>query len=103
LVHTSTKPEPFGRVLIEAMAVGTPVVAAWGGGTPEIVTDGVTGRLVAPLDLNGYVGAIETALAVGRSKWVRAASQAVTKHFSLDRVVADFDRLLRSASFQPAR
>jgi glycosyltransferase involved in cell wall biosynthesis len=39
-------PEPFGLVLIEAMACGTPVVAWDCGSVPEIVEDGVTGRIV---------------------------------------------------------
>jgi glycosyltransferase involved in cell wall biosynthesis len=39
-------PEPFGLVMIEAMACGTPVIA-WGcGSVPEVVEDGVTGRVV---------------------------------------------------------
>lgn len=42
--------EPFGRSLIEAMAVGTPVVATDVGGTGEIVTDGVDGMLLPPDD-----------------------------------------------------
>lgn len=46
LVLTSTSPEPFGRVLIEAMAAGKPVVAADAGAVREIIEDGVHGFLV---------------------------------------------------------
>ena len=38
LLHCSVKPEPFGRVIIEGMAVGVPVIAARDGGVPEIIT-----------------------------------------------------------------
>jgi glycosyltransferase involved in cell wall biosynthesis len=51
VVHTSISPEPFGMVIIEAMACGKPVVASnVGGGPLEIVDDGVTGFLVNPKD-----------------------------------------------------
>jgi glycosyltransferase involved in cell wall biosynthesis len=50
IVHASTAPEPFGRVLVEAMLASTPLIASRAGGALEIVQDGVTGRLVAPDD-----------------------------------------------------
>jgi glycosyltransferase involved in cell wall biosynthesis len=48
VAHTSTAAEPFGRVIIEAMLSGTPVVAAAAGGAIELVEHGVTGWLVTP-------------------------------------------------------
>lgn len=63
LVHCPTLPEPFGRVLAEAMAVGCPVVAARCGGIPEVVMDGVTGRLVPPNDVGGFASAVVRLLA----------------------------------------
>jgi glycosyltransferase involved in cell wall biosynthesis len=50
VVHCSVEPEPFGRVVIEGMAAGRPVVAVAAGGVLEVVTDGVTGVLVPPGD-----------------------------------------------------
>ncbi|MDD2889793.1 MAG: glycosyltransferase family 4 protein [bacterium] len=46
LVHPSVLPEPFGRVLIEAGALGKPVISTNIGAVPEIVIDGETGILV---------------------------------------------------------
>lgn len=50
VLHTSVAPEPFGRVIVEGMLAGKPVVATNAGGAAEIVEDGVTGRLVPPGD-----------------------------------------------------
>jgi glycosyltransferase involved in cell wall biosynthesis len=58
LVHCPTSPEPFGRALAEAMAVGTPVVAADSGGVAEIVEEGVTGRLVPAGDVDAFATAV---------------------------------------------
>lgn len=50
VVHTSVRGEPFGRVIIEGMSVGKPVVATRAGGVPEFVHDGENGLLVPPGD-----------------------------------------------------
>jgi len=50
IVHASSLPEPFGRVIVEAMAVGRPVVATGPGGPSEIIRSGDTGFLVEPGD-----------------------------------------------------
>jgi glycosyltransferase involved in cell wall biosynthesis len=49
LAHASTTGEPFGQVVAEGMISGKPVVATRGGGVPEIIQDGISGRLV-PMD-----------------------------------------------------
>ena len=48
VAHTSTSPEPFGRVIVEAMLCGRPVVAAEAGGAVELVENGKTGWLIPP-------------------------------------------------------
>jgi glycosyltransferase involved in cell wall biosynthesis len=48
VVHASIEPEPFGIVLVEAMALGKPVIGTAHGGPVEIVEDGVTGFLTPP-------------------------------------------------------
>ncbi len=58
LVHASTTPEPFGQVIVEAMASGVAVVAVGTGGVPEIVVEGVTGLLVPPADSSSLAEAI---------------------------------------------
>jgi glycosyltransferase involved in cell wall biosynthesis len=58
LVHCPTAPEPFGRGVAEAMAVGRPVVAARTGGIPEIVEHDLTGLLVNPGDVRGFTSAV---------------------------------------------
>ncbi len=48
VTHTSTAPEPFGRVIVEAMLCGTPVVAAAAGGAAELIEHAQTGWLTPP-------------------------------------------------------
>jgi glycosyltransferase involved in cell wall biosynthesis len=51
--------EPFGKIVIEAMAMGKPVIASKVGGVPEIVVDGKTGILVPPKDSEAIRQALE--------------------------------------------
>ncbi len=97
LLHTSIKPEPFGRVLIEAMAVGVPVIAAQAGGVAEIVTPDVDGGLVSPGDVPAYFRSLGRLLddPVQWSRWRDGGLATVRSRFSLDRVVADWDGLFR--------
>lgn len=50
LVHAPVNPEPFGRVLLEGMALRKPLVASNGGAVPEIAVDGEIGLLFTPGD-----------------------------------------------------
>lgn len=63
VVHASISPEPFGMVLIEAMAEARPVVASTLGATSEIIADGVDGYLVNPKDTDAMAARIGTLLA----------------------------------------
>jgi glycosyltransferase involved in cell wall biosynthesis len=58
VVHSSTLPEPFGRVIVEGMLAGRPVVATRGGGVEELVADGETALLVPPDDPRALAAAL---------------------------------------------
>jgi glycosyltransferase involved in cell wall biosynthesis len=58
LALPSALPEPFGMVILEAMAMHLPVIATNGGGPADIVVDGQTGLLVPPTDVGALADAI---------------------------------------------
>ena len=64
VVHASTRPEAFGRVVIEAQAMARPVIASDLGGPVETVEHGVTGWRVPPGDAGILAEAIEAVLAL---------------------------------------
>jgi len=72
--------EPFGLVMIEAMACGTPVLAMPGGAVAEIVRDGVNGRICA--DVEQLAARLQASLPASRT-----CRDFVTQHFSVDRMV----------------
>jgi glycosyltransferase involved in cell wall biosynthesis len=92
--HTSLAPEPFGLVLIEAMAMGCPVVAARAGGPLEIIEDSVSGLLTEVADAEAHANAICALLADRdyRGRIAAAGRARVERNFSL---AAFQDRLRR--------
>jgi glycosyltransferase involved in cell wall biosynthesis len=87
LVYPLLYPEPFGLVVIEAMACGTPVVAPRIGAVPELVEPGVGGYLAESVD--GLAGLIPAALELDRE---RIRAQAIER-FDFRRMVDDHERL----------
>jgi glycosyltransferase involved in cell wall biosynthesis len=81
--------EPFGLVMIEAMAFGTPVVALRHGAVPEVVTDGVTGIICDdPAELPGALDAVREL-----DPW--ACVDHVRKEFSPEKMVLGYEAIYR--------
>jgi len=76
VVHASTKPEAFGRVVIEAQAMARPVIAADLGGPKETVRHGETGWLVAPGDPYALAAAIAEVLDTGAEALAQIGARA---------------------------
>jgi len=83
-------PEPFGLVMIEAMACGTPVVAFACGSVPEVIEAGVNGYIVRNVD--EAVAAVHSVSTLPRAA-VRAAFEA---RFTVDRMTREYVRIYRS-------
>ena len=77
VVSASSDPEGFGRVIIEAQAMGRPVVATDHGGARETIEPGNTGWLAPPHDPAGLSVAIGEALSLGPSARARLAQRAM--------------------------
>ena len=100
VVHASVLAEPFGRVLVEAMLAGRPVVATDAGGVPEVVTDGETGVLVPP----GDARALGEALDALRREPARGAALAcrgsvhARQRFSREAMLAGVRRVIEEVA-----
>src|SRR5207248_3511 len=85
-------PEPFGLVLIEAMACGTPVVAFRRGSVPEVIEDGVTGFVVD--DVDAAVAALERIPTLSRRRCREVFEERFSARRMAEDYVAIYERLL---------
>ena len=83
--------EPFGLVMIESMACGTPVIATRHGAVPEVIGDGTGGVIVD--HWHDIPAALEQADAIEPSECRRFAEE----RFAPDRMVADYERAYQAA------
>jgi glycosyltransferase involved in cell wall biosynthesis len=89
-------PEPFGIVMIEAMACGTPVIAFPFGSVPEIIEDGVNGFL--PRDVKGGAKAVEKLDTIDRAQCRQRFEEQFSLHRMTQQYLAIYDRILRGGN-----
>lgn len=99
VAHTSSAPEPFGRVVVEGMLARRPVIATRAGGVPEILSDGVTGVLVSPGDADAFAGALRTLLAdpARAGRIARAGHMHANAVFTVSAMVDSMTRNIEEA------
>ncbi len=91
--------EGLGRVVVEAMMVGTPVVGSRVGGIPDMIEDGVNGLLVPPGNAGALAGALQRVLADPDIETMGRAAQAFADgFFSPEAYVAGYRRLFERAA-----
>jgi len=89
--------EGLAHALIEAMMLGTPVIATNVGGNPELITDGVTGLLIPPRDDEALQTALTNIKRDYSAAYARArAAQERTQHFSVETMLESTTALLKS-------
>lgn len=92
VVSASTEPEGFGRVPVEAQAMGRPVIATDHGGAKETILREETGWLVPPGDPAALAGAIEQALSLNANQRAILATHAmahIARNFTKEKMVED--------------
>jgi glycosyltransferase involved in cell wall biosynthesis len=85
---SSTEPEAFGRIAVEAQAMGKPVIATAHGGSLETVRDRQTGWLVKPCDVRALSGAMADAIEnpLQREQFGKRGYAWVRDHFSVNKM-----------------
>ena len=90
VVSASTDPEGFGRVPMEAQAMGRPIVATDHGGARETIVRGETGWLVSPGDARALCGALQDALSLDPTQRAVLATRVmahVAAHFTREKMI----------------
>lgn len=97
VAHTSTAPEPFGRVIVEAMLCGCPVVAAAAGGAMELIEAGQTGWLSPPGDAEKLAVMINHCYEqpILAAKIAAQAQQQAIERFHVDTMTQQIQALLK--------
>jgi len=93
-------PEPFGLVMIEAMACGTPVIAFRRGSVPEILEEGLTGYLVD--DIEGAIAAVRRLDRLDRALIRRRFEQRFTARRMAENYLGVYHALARAGELQHA-
>ena len=98
LIHASVRPEPFGRVILEAFACEIPVVAAAAGGVLELVRDGETGLLFKPGDVLAMADQVRKIFEVPglAARLTANAKKLFMNNFTIETHVAQVAELLAS-------
>jgi len=91
--------EGLSQALLEAMALGVPVVASNAGGNRDLIAAGITGVLVPPLDPREWAGAIDRVLADhdATGRMARAGRELVRREFTLPRTAERTEAVYREA------
>ncbi len=91
--------EPFGRIVVEAMAAGKPVVSVNSGAIPEIIEDGISGFVVGPGDCKSMAERVcsllrdkELSGSIGEKGKLR-----VSQKFTIQRTVGEFEQLVKDS------
>lgn len=100
VAHTSTAPEPFGRMIVEGMLARRPVVASRAGGALEIVRDGENGALVPPGEPRALAAALRDLLTdpVGRENLADAGYRTALDRFSLRAMLDPIEHLMQEVA-----
>jgi len=98
VVHSASKPEPFGRVIVEAMLAETPIIATAAGGVLEIIEDQVNGILIPLENITSMTKAIQKILENPEKsqKMAKVAKKYAQEKFSVQQHVRTVENIYQT-------